>query len=142
MYIKWTVIPLLFQKKSLGERDILRKGASPRCALLAEVPIGAPFFKGGAINLPREPLWESFGTLMEPVLSTQFQKTSNRLLKVSSPFYNAFPPAILPVWRGSNSQQVFQTRHCTYKENGTIKMHTISRPHDTKMALTGVVSQF
>ena len=113
----------------MGERDILRKGASQRCTSPAEVPVGTPFFKGGAINPPGEPLWMSFGTLVEPVLSTQFHKTSNRLLKVSSPFYNSFLPAILPVWRGSNSQQVFQTRHCTYNENGSIKMHKISQPH-------------
>ena len=113
MYIKWTVIPLIFLKKSTGERDILRKGASQRCTSLAEVPVGVPFFKGGAINPPQEPSWKSFGTLVEPVLSTQFHKTSNRLLKVSSPFYNSFLPAILPVWRGSNSQQVFLMRHCT-----------------------------
>ena len=127
LYIKLTVIPLLFKKRCMGERDILRKGASQRCASPAEVPVGTPFFKGGAINPTQEKLWKSCGTLVVPAL--MFHKTSNWIFKVSSTFYNALLPAILPVWRGSKSQQVFRTRHCTYKENGSIKMHTISQPH-------------
>ena len=125
MYIKWTVIPLLLQKKSMGERDISRKGASQRCNSLVEVPVGVPFFKCGAINPPWEPLWKSFGTLVEPVPSLMFHKTYNCLLKVSTTFYNAFPLAILPVCRGIHSQQVFLMRHCSSKENGPIKMHTM-----------------